>query len=58
MVGHCAFVRLKGQLSVLRKAIYTELKSTLNIIDAWFVFHNVCGMNKEQRWCCLNCNTE
>ena len=48
MVVECAFARLKGWFGILRKDIDTDLKTTLNIIYACFVFHNFCEMNKEQ----------
>ena len=48
MVVACAFGRLKGRFGILRKDIYTDLKTTLNIIYACFVLHNFCEMNKEQ----------
>ena len=48
MVVKCAFDRFKGRFGILKKDIYADLKTTLNIINACFVLQNLCEMKKEQ----------
>lgn len=47
MVIECAFGRLKGRFSVLRKAMDINLDDLPDVIYACFVLHNFCELNKE-----------